>query len=351
MRLATLVAAVAAFGSFGAGVASAAVPSMPTQVFATAGDGQVTVAWVAPASNGGFPITQYTVSTSVFNGPTCTWSSGPLRCTFTGLLNGRSYYFKVSATNKSGTGPLSNPSNVVTPIGEPPPPTAVSATAGDQQATVSCSPPLTNGGAPITSYTATASPGGAHASAPSCPIVIAGLTDGTTYTFTVTAANSFGASSASSPSNTVTLVDNQPPTAPSALAGVISNGSLTLSWQASTDNVAVNHYEVDLNGKPVLGVAGNATKATLRAFEPHGNSVYRVFALDAAGNRSGASASVTAQPTPYPKSAPKSAPPWAWRLLAWQHQHRGKRPATPKRLPAWYAAWKHWRQVPFRLVS
>ena len=52
-------------------------PSMPTQVFATAGDGQVTVAWVASASNGGFPITQYTVSTSVFNGPTCTWSSGP----------------------------------------------------------------------------------------------------------------------------------------------------------------------------------------------------------------------------------------------------------------------------------
>ena len=41
--------------------------------------------------------------------------------------------------------------------------------------------------------------------------MIAGLTDGTTYTFTVTAADSL-ARAAPSPSNTVTLVDNQPPT-------------------------------------------------------------------------------------------------------------------------------------------
>lgn len=346
-----LAAAVAAFASFGAGVALAAPPGMPTQVFARAGDGQATVNWVAPASNGGFPITRYTVSTSVFNGPTCVWSSGPLTCTFTGLLNGRSYYFKVAATNASGTGPLSNPSNVVTPVGEPPPPTAVSATAGDQQATVSCGPPLTDGGATITSYTATASPGGAHASAPSCPITITGLAVGTTYTFTVTASNSFGTSSASSPSNSVTLVDNQPPTAPSGLAGRIANGALTLTWRASTDNVGVARYEVRLNGKPVLTVAGTTTSATVRAFARRGDSVYTVSAFDAAGNQSGASASLTARPAAYPRNAPKSPPRWAWQLLAWQQGHKGKRPVTPKPLPAWYAAWKRWRQAPFRVAS
>jgi hypothetical protein len=351
LRFFTLAAVVAAFASVGAGVASAAVPGMPVQVFATAGDGQVTVAWVAPASNGGFPITKYTVSSSVFNGPTCVWSSGPLRCTFTGLLNGRSYYFKVAATNRSGTGPLSNPSNVVTPIGAPPPPTAVSATAGDQQATVSCGPPLTDGGATIRSYTATASPGGVHASAPSCPITITGLSDGTTYTFTVTATNSLGTSSASSPSSSVMLVDKQAPTAPSDLTGAISNGALALTWHASTDNVGVSRYEVYLNGKPVLAVAGDATRANLRAFEPHGNSVYHVSAFDAAGNQSGSSTSLTARPTPYPKNAPKNAPRWAWQLLAWQQNHKGKRPETPKPVPTWYAAWRHWRQAPFELAS
>src|SRR5581483_4942372 len=140
-------------------------------------------------------------------------------------------------------------------------------TAGDQQATVSCTAPATNGGAAITSYTATASPGGAHASATTCPITVTGLTDGTTYTFTVTATSSLGTSSPSSPSNSVKPVDTQPPTAPSGLHGVISHGALTLLWQASTDNVGVVRYEVALNGQPILSVAGNATAATFHAFE------------------------------------------------------------------------------------
>jgi fibronectin type 3 domain-containing protein len=324
---------------------------MPTRVFATAGDARATVTWVAPASNGGSPITSYTVSSSVADEPTCTWSSGPLTCTITGLTNGVSYYFKVTAKNNSGSGPPSNPSNVVTPTGEPPPPTAVSATAGDQQATVTCSPPVSNGGAAITSYTATASPGGAHASAPSCPITVTGLSDGTTYTFTVTATSSLGTSGPSGPSNNVTLVDNQPPSAPSGLAGALSHGALTLSWHASTDNVGVDYYRVYLNGKSILSIAGNTTRATFHAFATHGNSVYRVSAFDAAGNQSGMSGSIVARPTPYPKNAPKDAPRWAWQLLAWQQHHKGTRPKTPKHLPAWYAAWKHWRQVPFQLVS
>ncbi len=351
LRIATLAAVVAAFASFGAGVAGAAVPGAPTYAFATAGDGQVTVTWNAPASNGGSTITKYIVYSSADNAPTCNWTSGPLKCTITGLNNGVSYYFRVAAFNGSGAGPLSGPSNVVTPIGGPPPPLSVSATAGDRQATVSCSPPVSDGGATITSYTATASPGGTHASGPSCPITVTGLTDGTTYTFTVTATSSLGTGRASSPSNSVTLVDRQPPSAPSGPAGAISHGTLTLSWQPSTDNVGVSRYQVDLNGRPVLSVAGTTTRAALRAFERHGNSVYTVLAFDAAGNQSAASTSVTARPTPYPKNAPKNVPSWTWKLLAWQSHHKGARPKTPKHLPAWYAAWKHWRQAPFQLVS
>jgi hypothetical protein len=81
--------------------------------------------------------------------------------------------------------------------------TSASATA----ATVSFSAPASNGGSPITSYTATSSPSGVTGTlsgASAGTITITGLTASTTYTFTVIATNSEGASSASSVSNPIT---------------------------------------------------------------------------------------------------------------------------------------------------
>ena len=63
-----------------------------------------------------------------------------------------------------------------------------------------------NGGSPITSYTVTSSPGGKTATGASSPITVTGLTNGTAYTFTVTATNALGTGPASSPSNSVTPV-------------------------------------------------------------------------------------------------------------------------------------------------
>lgn len=89
-------------------------------------------------------------------------------------------------------------------------PTQVSASPGNGQATVSFEPPATNGGSPITDYTVTATDitrpwnGGQQASGTSTTITVPGLTHGDIYTFTVTATNKAGTSSASSPSNTVT---------------------------------------------------------------------------------------------------------------------------------------------------
>ena len=330
-------------------VTPATVPGAPTHVTATAGNGRATVTWTAPAATGGAPITHYVVTASGGGGQTCTWSSGALTCVVTGLVNGAQYTFTVVAQNSAGTGPASAASNTVMPIGAPPPPNGVSATAGDQQATVSCTVPVTNGGAAITGYTATASPGGAHASATSCPITVTGLTDGTAYTFTVTVSNSLGTSAPSSASNKVTPVDTHPPTAPTALSGKFAKSFLVLSWHASADNVGVDHYEVLFGGAPLARVAGTTT-ASVRAFNPRGSSVYTVTAFDAAGNQSGASNPVVVRPTPPPKV--RSAPPWAWKLLAWQlHGQKGARPKTPKPLPGWYAAWKNWRLHPFQVVS
>jgi putative cell wall-binding protein len=85
------------------GVTPAAVPDAPGSVRAVGANGSVTVSWAAPADNGS-AITGYTVTASPGGGG-CTWTSGPLTCTVTGLTNGAYKWFDVAATNANGTGP------------------------------------------------------------------------------------------------------------------------------------------------------------------------------------------------------------------------------------------------------
>ena len=106
-----------AYKSFPIGYAgSATAPGAPTAVTATAGDAQATVSWTAPASNGGSAITSYTAISSP-DAKSCTWSTGPLSCTVTGLTNGTAYTFTVKAHNVIGDGPASSASAAVTPTG------------------------------------------------------------------------------------------------------------------------------------------------------------------------------------------------------------------------------------------
>jgi hypothetical protein len=105
-----------------------------------------------------------------------------------------------------GTGAPSAASNSVTPaaaVSVPGAPQGVSATAGDGAATVAFSPPALTGGSPITGYTITPSPA-CSACTGTTPTgtssTVRGLTNGTAYTFTVTATNAVGSSAASAPS-------------------------------------------------------------------------------------------------------------------------------------------------------
>ncbi len=109
-------------------------------------------------------------------------------------------------------------------------PTIGTATAGNGQATVSFTAP-DNGGSPITGYTATSSPGGKTGSgaATATSITVGGLTNGTAYTFTVTAANTIGTSLPSASSNAVT--PGIVPSAPTNVTAKAGNGQATVSFK------------------------------------------------------------------------------------------------------------------------
>ena len=111
--------------------------------------------------------------------------------------------FTYTATNAGGT---SAPATVTITVNAAVPgaPTIGTATAGDQQASVTFTAPTDTGGAPITGYEVTVQPGGTKVSGTASPITVPGLTNGQAYTFTVAAKNSAGTGAASAPSNAVT---------------------------------------------------------------------------------------------------------------------------------------------------
>jgi hypothetical protein len=183
--------------------ANPTAPGSPTGVSASAGDATATVSWTAPA-DGGSPITGYTVTSDP--GGLMATTLGATSTTVTGLSDGTTYTFTVTATNAIGTSGPSAPSNPVTPAAPTVPgaPTSVTATAGNAQASVQWTAPASNGGSPILSYTVTSNPAGGTASTlGATSTTVTGLTNGTSYTFTVIATNAIGPSAGSLPSNAV----------------------------------------------------------------------------------------------------------------------------------------------------
>ena len=238
---------VTATNAAGTGPASAAsnsvtprtVPGAPTIGTATAGNAQATVTFAPPTVTGGSPITSYTV-TSNPGGKTATGTASPI--TVTGLTNGTAYTFTVTATSAAGTGAASAASNSVTPKTIPGAPTIGTATAGNGLATVTFTPPASDGGSPITLYTVTSTPGSYTATGTTSPIAINGLPNGSSFAFTVKATNAAGTGPVSALSNSV-VPTNVVPAQPTPLTATVpptgtAQPTVTLTWISRSNNAA-----------------------------------------------------------------------------------------------------------------
>ena len=137
------------------------------------------------------------------------------------------------------------------PVFPPSAPRSVSVVVSNAQATVSWVAPSSNGGAAITSYLVTSSPGvhsctytvpAGSTAAPSC--IVTGLTNGRSYTFTVSATNSAGTSEQSAISASAIPVTT--PSAPMSVVGTSGDSRVNLSWTAPLQNggTEITDYEV-----------------------------------------------------------------------------------------------------------
>ena len=280
-----------------------AAPGAPLNVVGVASNAAVTVSWSPAQSNQ--PVNSYTVNTligGVVVGstpvvPVAGSLFPPTSVLISGLTNGTTYTFTVSATNASGTSPDSAPSAPVTPpgIAVPAAPTGATAIPGDTQASVSftVSPPPQ--GAPITSYLVTSSPGGIVVSIPPPATgnigtaLVGGLTNGVSYTFTVQAVNLAGPSLPSAPSNAVVPsaahvpVLNVTMSGPSSVSSVPSQAIYTITVTnpitATSNfpaNVSVTHTLSPIRATIVAGGASrNVTTGivTITTSSSHGLNI------------------------------------------------------------------------------
>lgn len=142
------------------------------------------------------------------------------------------------------------------------------------------------------------------------------------------------------------LRDVRAPTSPTTVAGSLKGTVLRLSWAPAADNSRVIAlYEVVRGKKVVAKVLGSHTLTGFSVARLTTKSVYRVVAVDPAGNVGKLSPGITVTVAPRPKGVPTLIPRWAQRLRLWQATSasvRGARPVTPRPLPKWYRAWRMW---------
>jgi fibronectin type 3 domain-containing protein len=239
-------------------------PSAPLTLLATSRNQEVTLTWDPPTSDGGCLITNYWIYRGFWSGGETLLTTIGVSTTFTdtGLINGVTYYYRVSAINAVGEGPRSNEAMAV-PSSLPSPPSIVSAIGIDGEVVLTIFPPTDSGGLPIITYKMYrgTSPGGevfiTDIGTPSKHFD-AGLTNGVTYYYMLSAVNANGESVLSEEASAMPRALPSEPLSPQATAGF---GQVQLTWQtpAKDGGYPITAYKV------YRGIAsgGETPRATL----------------------------------------------------------------------------------------
>jgi len=291
------------------------VPSSPGTPVLTALDASVSLVWAAPSFDGGAPVTDYRVEYAPVSagviGAWVTFDDGVSTnrtATVTGLTNGMTYRFRVSAVNSVGTG-LPGATASATPMvpGVPLAPRSLVAYAGRASASLYWSLPLSNGTTlPITDYVIEyRNPGGewtVHADGVSATrsAILTGLTGNLAHTFRVSAVNSVGTGL---PSNeyTVTPTSYTAPSAPRNLSAAARLLGAYVAWSSPADSGggSISGYLVDwsvdagVTWSPTVRTESWQRAVSLTGLAANVAHTVRVRAVSEHGTGEAASTSVT----------------------------------------------------------
>ena len=239
-------------GIFATPAAAGTRPSAPPQPSVAVGNAQIVVTFVAPASDGGSPITRYAATCTSSDGgqPGDDNNNGAVSpITVGGLTNGRTYTCTVAAENVFDSSPPSPPSVAVIPSTVPDAPAQPTVSAGNAQVAVSFIPPFDEG-RPYLSFTArcVSSNGGVAnlVTAGGTTIDVTGLSNGKTYTCTAHATNVNGAGAESPPS--VPVVPVSVPDTPARPTLAAGNMQIEVMFPPPFDN-----------GSPIISYAASCT--------------------------------------------------------------------------------------------
>lgn len=241
------------------------IAAAPTQVSATGGSQQVTLAWASVSG-----ATSYNLYWSTSSGVTTangTLISGVTSPTVqTGLSPATNYFYVVTAVNSAGESAASVQVAATTLPVVPAPtipvaPSALSASAGTNQVTLSW--PAVAGASAYNLYWSTSAgvlvSTGTPINGISSPFVHTGLAASTTYFYVLTALNSAGESTASVElSATTSAPAATAPAAPATLTAIGGSGQISLSWSPVVGATSYNLYRASSAGVTVA----NGTKFT-----------------------------------------------------------------------------------------
>ena len=242
---------ISAVNAVGTGTASTTasatpdvVPGTPTSVATVSGNGVATVSWIAPASNGGTALTGFTVAwtSNAVQGVISGWATVTAATTSygaTGLVNGATYTFTVSATNALGTGAASASAAAVPYTRSGAPSNLVATALAGGQVNLTWSPPGDNGGVGVTGYRIERRVGGgewavlvSNTSSTLTSHLAIGLDPAFSYEFQVSAWNAAGMGDLSTTSTAVT------PVAPTTTTTSTTSTTSTTTTVAPTTTAA-----------------------------------------------------------------------------------------------------------------